>query len=276
MAMNILIFLSVGYGLVMLFMFLFQRNLMYYPETAIEDPAHYGITDIQVFTLDTHDKITIEAWYRPAAKSFPTIVYFHGNAGHIGNRIEKLIHFTNAGFGMFAISYRGYGKSKGQPSESGLYEDARAAVHYATTQLGIAPEHIILYGESLGSGVATHTAKAMADAGTPAGGLVLEAGYTSVARRAQELYPFIPAYYLARDKYHSIGKIGGIGCPLLLFHGAKDTVIPIHHGRSMLDNAPEPKRGVFFDEVDHTAFDFTVLTHELTAFAKEHGLTGKA
>lgn len=135
------------------------------------------------------------------------MVYYHGNAGHIGDRMAKLSHFAAAGFGVLAVSYRGYGKSEGAPSEPGLYADARASLRHALDKLNVPARNILVYGESLGTGIATQMAKDMADAGHPVAGLVLEAPYTSVARRAQEMYPFLPAAWLARDKYHSIDKI---------------------------------------------------------------------
>lgn len=273
MLINIVVFVLAVYLAIMLGMFLLQRSLMYYPEKHIEDPAHYGLDAALVIRLPTSDGIAIDVWHHAAEKAhFPTIVYFHGNAGHVGDRAEKLRHFADAGFGILALSYRGFGKSDGLPTELGLYEDARTAVAYAKEKLEIAAEELMIYGESLGSGVATHTAYMLAQGGTPIGALILEAPYTSVARRAQEMYPFIPAFWLARDKYHSIDKIDKIKAPLLLFHGEKDTVIPVHHGRTMLEKALDPKQGVFFDEVDHTAFDYPTLAEHLVNFATLHGL----
>lgn len=262
------------YGAVMLGMFLLQRRLMYYPETAIHPPAHYEMHQVEILTLTASDDTEIEVWLHPArSHGLPLIVYFHGNAGHVGDRAPKLRTFTDAGFGLLAVSYRGYGNSKGKPSEPGLYLDARRVVQHALEAMELCPENILLYGESLGSGVATHMAFELAAAGTPAGGLVLEAPYTSVARRAQEMYPFIPAFYLARDKYHSIDKISQINCPLLLFHGELDTVIPIHHGRKLIEAAKEPKHGVYFDTVDHTQFDYAELTRQMIRFAKQHNVS---
>lgn len=272
----IIILVIAFYFAVMLGMFMFQRSLMYYPETEIFPPEHYGLKGVRVIPLVTTDGTRVEAWYNaPPAPDFPIIVYFHGNAGHVGDRIPKLRHFSEAGFGLLAVSYRGYGNSKGNPTEEGLYDDAKAAIHYALRDLGYKPEELVLYGESLGSGVATHIAKMLADLGTPAGTLVLEAPYTSVARRSQELYRFIPAYYLVKDRYDSLAKIDAIACPLLLFHGELDTVIPIAHGRELLAKAKAPKRGVFFDEVDHTGFDYPTLTQQLTSFIREHGVMRK-
>lgn len=270
MLYTLLLTAVVIYLLIMLAMFVFQRRLMYYPASEIHAPDHYGVEQATVIPLVTEDNITIEAWHvLQADTALPLIVYFHGNAGHIGDRMEKINHFIKAGFGILALSYRGYGKSAGRPSEQGLYEDARTALQHALDELGLKPEKVILYGESLGTGIATHTAKAMADKGTPVGGLVLEAPYTSVARRSQEMYPFIPAGWLVRDKYHSIDKIAHIHCPLMIFHGEQDTVIPVHHGRAMLAAAQEPKRGVFFPDVDHTQFDHPTLAQHMLKFAEE-------
>lgn len=256
------------YLLIMLGMFAFQRRLMYVPEKSILDPEHYGVPQAAIIPLVAEDGIEIEAWHLPHAKpELPFIVYYHGNAGHVGDRMAKISHFAAAGFGVLAVSYRGYGRSNGLPSEAGLYADARAALTHALHKLGLEAHQVMLYGESLGTGIATQMAKDMADSGTPVAGLVLEAPYTSVARRAQEMYPFLPAAWLARDKYHSINKIAAVRCPVLIFHGERDTVIPVRHGRALLAKALEPKQGIFFPDVDHTAFDFPTLTRHLLDFA---------
>lgn len=270
---ELLTFVAVVYLAIMLGMFLLQRSLMYYPETHIGTPVHHGLPGAMVVTLSTGDGLAIEIWHHePASENWPTILYFHGNTGHVGDRAPKLKLFTDAGFGVLALSYRGYGKSEGKPDEPGLYEDARTAVHYATRELGLSHKELLLYGESLGSGVATHTAHVMAQNGTPVGGLILEAPFMSVAQRSQELYPFIPAKYLVRDRYHSIRKIAHIEAPLLLFHGERDQVIPVHHGRALLAQAKEPKQGIFFEETGHTSFDFSTLAGHMVDFAKKHRL----
>lgn len=268
MLLTFILCAAVFYLGVMAAMFLLQRKLMYHPVTAIEAPEFYSPT-AKLIALTTQDKTAIEAWHVPPLdESLPLIVYFHGNAGHIGDRMAKLNHFVAKGFGLLAVSYRGYGKSKGLPSEPGLYDDAFTTVQNAMSSLQIPASRMILYGESLGTGIATQTAKTLADAGTPAKGLVLEAPYTSVAARSQELYPFIPARYLVRDKYDSITKIKDVKCPVLLFHGEKDVVIPVHHGHALLAAAADPKRGIFYPEVGHTDFDPETLANEVLAFAK--------
>lgn len=273
MFLSLLTIAVVLYVLVMLGMFVFQRRLMYVPEKRILEPEHYGVPQAAILPLVSEDNIEIEAWHLPSADpSLPLLVYYHGNAGHVGDRMAKISHFAAAGFGVLALSYRGYGRSKGAPSEKGLYADARSALRHALEKLGTDATRIVIYGESLGTGIATQTALDMAKKGTPVAGLILEAPYTSVAGRAQEMYPFIPARWLARDKYHSIDKIAAVGCPVLIFHGEKDTVIPVHHGRALLAKALEPKQGIFFPDVDHTGFDYPTLTQHLLDFAKQHRL----
>lgn len=260
------------YVLIMLGMFLFQRKLMYYPARPMHPPIHYNMPHARFHPVQTQDGITIELWHQKPKDGFPLLVYFHGNAGHLGDRAPKLKHFVEAGFGLLAASYRGYGNSEGQPYQDGLFEDARTTLHYALQTLNYAPKDLLIYGESLGSGVATHAAWSLNQLGTPAGGLVIEAGYISVAQRSQEMYPWLPAYFLVRDKYLSITKIGDVGAPLLLFHGEKDVVIPVHHGRKLLETATAPKQGVFFDHIGHTDFDYPTLTHHLLEFSRTHGL----
>lgn len=267
MIKTFLIFACFTYLLVLVVMYVYQRKLMYYPEKLIYDAAHYGVPAAIITPIKAEDGTSLEIWHLlPPKTGGQYLLYFHGNAGHIGDRMEKLRIYNEAGFGVIGVSYRGFGRSEGSPSEMGLYMDAKAAFRYAQS-LGLEAKDLILYGESLGSGIATETAKWLADNGTPAKGLVLEAPYTSVAGRAQEKYPFIPARYLVHDKFESIAKIKGIHCPLLIFHGARDAVIPIHHGRTLLATALDPKEGIFFDEVDHTQFPFTTLAGHLKRFA---------
>lgn len=275
MLANLLELVLILYGCIVIGVFVFQRKLMYHPSKLIELPAAYGVEKAEIIPLKTQDGLSIEAWYiAPENKAHPLIVYFHGNAGHIGDRMEKLNHFVQKGFGLLAVSYRGYGKSQGAPTEAGLFEDARTLLRYAAEALGFAPERLLLYGESLGTGVATYAAKTLKDADTPVFALVLEAPYTSVAKRSQELYPYLPAFYMVRDKYESIKRIAHVGCPVLIFHGEEDVVIPVHHGRTLLAAASEPKQGMFFPGVGHTDFPPEELAAALEALVTEKQQNG--
>lgn len=249
------------YVLLALAMYVFQRKLMYFPNKTPSDPAACGLENITVFTTQARDGVTLIGWHTPVPDNFPTLIYYHGNAANLGWRAAKFKAFTDAGFGLIAISYRGYGGSASTPTEAGLYEDARAALAYAADTLSIPYDQIILYGESMGTGVAIHMATEYA-----VKGLVLEAPYISVLQRSKELYPFMPVRLLIKDIYHSESKIAQVKAPLLLLHGEKDRVIPVHHGRKILELANEPKRGVFYPDIGHTNFDAKEIAKELVDF----------
>lgn len=276
MLLKIAAFAVTFYIALLAVLFLFQRRLIYHPVQTLGLEALENAPNAKLIALTTQDKTAIAAWHIPTENpSLPLIVYFHGNAGHIGERIEKLNHYVRAGFGILAVSYRGFGNSQGFPTETGLYDDAMTTVQNAIEALNIPPNRLLLMGESLGTGVATHTAKALADQGNPVFALVLEAPYTSVANRSQELYPYIPALYMVRDKFLSIDKIKHVKCPLLIFHGESDAVIPVHHGRALLEAALEPKHGIFFPKVGHTDFDAETLAKELKTFVEAHTRTSE-
>jgi fermentation-respiration switch protein FrsA (DUF1100 family) len=242
-------------------MFVLQRRLMYHPERGLLAPSEYHLSGVREVTLTSTDGTRIGAWVRPAAEGFPTVVYFHGNAGNLAFRASKFDAFLHAGLGLVAIEYRGFGKSDGVPSEDGIYDDARAAMRYAHDTLHLAPERIVLYGESLGTGVAVQMATEYKVAA-----LVLEAPYTSVENRAAELYPYLPVRWLLRDKFYSERKIKNVHVPLLILHGEADAVIPVTHGRRLYALANEPKTLIVYPHINHTDFDTLQLTKDLFAF----------
>lgn len=241
---------------------IFQRSLLYHPDRNLSSPQSYGLPEtMKPVMLSTDDGITVTSWYQPAEEGKPTIVYFHGNAGHMGDRSEKFIAFIDKGFGLLTLSYRGYGTSGGSPTEEGIYQDARAAVRYVLSQ-SVPETHIVIYGESLGSGVAVQ----MATEFQKAKALVLEAPYTSITRRASEIYFYLPVAWMLKDHFDSKSKIKSVRVPLLLFHGELDPTIPIAHGKELLEAANEPKKGIFYPHVAHTDFDEDVLAQEVNAF----------
>ncbi|MCD6035629.1 MAG: hypothetical protein K0R63_1370 [Rickettsiales bacterium] len=257
-----LVIVELLYICVMAYMYVMQRSFIFKPEGELLPPDQYGLSGITDHILEAKDGIRFGTWFRKATdSSAPIIVYFHGNTGHIGDRFEKLAVFLEAGYGLCAPSYRGFGKSGGTPSESGLYADARATMEFLKSE-GYSEKDLLLYGESLGSGVAVQMA--LEYPGTRA--LVLEAAYTAICDRASETYPFLPVYLLMKDAFDSLSKLPRITTPLLLFHGERDTVMPHHHGKRLLAAANAPKEGVFFPEVDHTKFDPKVLISHITRF----------
>ncbi|MFN7452541.1 MAG: alpha/beta hydrolase [Alphaproteobacteria bacterium] len=240
-------------------MYLFQRQFMYFPDGSEALPLNYDLENFTRVPLISGDGTAIAVWVHPARTGMNTIVYFHGNAGHLGYRADKFRAFAEAGFGLVAVSYRGYGGSEGQPTETGLYDDAATALSYALNTLHIPENNIILYGESLGTGIATHLATTHPQIAL----LVLEAPYRSVEARAQELYPYLPVHYLIKDRYPQAALMAEVKAPVLIFHGTDDVIIPIQHGRDVYAATQAPKHLVVFEGKGHTNFDAEALIAEI-------------
>lgn len=240
----------VFYGVLIAALYLIQRSMMYFPWSDTPVPAESGVPEMRPVHLVTADGLTLTSWYHPARAGQATLVFFHGNAGHIGHRGFKARFFLDVGFGVFLVGYRGFGGNPGRPNEAGLYADGRAALAYLADS-GVPPARVALYGESLGTGVAVQLAHEAARVGTPVGAVVLEAPYTSVAAAAQFHYPYLPAYWLVKDRYASIDKIADIGAPLMVIHGTHDQIIPERFGREVFAAAREPKMALWLPKADH-------------------------
>jgi fermentation-respiration switch protein FrsA (DUF1100 family) len=248
-------------------MFGMQRNFMYLPLTNIEPPASYGLVDFSRTNLKTSDGTNIETWYHPAKENYPTIIFFHGNAASLANRAVFFSLLRDAGFGVLALDYRGYGNSEGSPSEEGFYDDARATMDYARKTLSIADNKIIIYGESIGSGVAVQMATEYKIAA-----LMLQSPFTSMTEAVKYHYPWLPVNILLKDRYDSLSKIANINMPLLLFHGEKDTLVPFTLGKELFAHASEPKQAVYFPEKNHNDLDLQTLVSKVIEFTKTYKL----
>ena len=236
--MNLLLLIGGSLLAAALFLRWSEPHMIYFPLREIEQtPAAIGLPFEEV-TPRAADGVQIHGWFVAAnVAAAPTVLFFHGNAGNISHRLEKLAILHELGMSVLLIDYRGYGRSEGKPDEPGLYLDARAAHAYLTRMRGIPERQIILYGESLGSAVAVDLA-----AESQVGGLILEAPFTSVADVGRDVYPFLPVGLLARSKYDSLGKIARIRVPLLVLHSREDEIFPMRHAEQLLAAAPEPKR----------------------------------
>jgi len=235
-------------GLVAL-LFVFQRSLLYHPAGAPPTPAASGLAEMRVVTLATEDGLTLRSWYAPPAADAPAVLYLCGNAGHIGYRAFKARPLLDAGFGVLLVSYRGFGGNPGRPTEDGLKADARAALDFLAGE-GFMPGRVVLYGESLGTGVAVGLAAEQA-ATTPVAAVVLETPYTSIADVAARHYPFVPARWLVKDRFDALSRIGAIRAPLLVFHAEDDRIIPVDLARRLFDAAAEPKEARWFARGGH-------------------------
>lgn len=246
------------YAAVCLGLFAVQRDLMYFPNKARVDPAQVGASEMQVVSARTSDGLTLQGWYKPpSSPDKPVIVHYHGNAGSIAGRPSYLRPYMDQGYGLLLAEYRGFGGNGGKMSEQGFFRDAEAWLQWVLIDQRISPQRVILYGESLGTGIATQTALNHLDIG----GLILESAYTSFVAMAYKKYPFLPAYLLVLDRYETIKKIGQVKMPLLMIHGEKDSVVPFAMGRRVFDMAGSSYK--IFHAVpqgDHnTLYDFDVV-----------------
>jgi len=216
-------------------LFAFQRKLLYVPDTQRPDLARLGIPDLRAVEIATRDGLNLLAWYLPAQGDRPVIAYFHGNGGHLGYREGRMGAFAAASFGALFLEYRGYGGNPGSPTEDGLYDDARAALDFLGAQ-GVDPARLVLYGESLGTGVAVRMASER-----PVGALVLETPYSSVADVAARRYWMFPVRLLIKDRFDSMARIGAVRAPILVLLGGRDVIVPPQFGRALFAAAPEPK-----------------------------------
>ena len=226
----------------------FMQDTMLYHRSAgapmLNDPML--LPKREIVCLTTADGLNLRSWYfKPARADLPTVVFFHGNAGDIGNHLPFAKFLIEAGYGLLALEYRGYGGNPGTPREAGLIADGRAAFAFLNAQ-GVPDSGIVLYGESLGTGIAVQLA-----AEHQVRAVILRSPYTSIAEVAAIQLPYIPARWLVRDRFDSLSVIGLNKAPLFIFHGANDMLIPIALGRELFEAAPEPKTWLTVEGVGH-------------------------
>jgi fermentation-respiration switch protein FrsA (DUF1100 family) len=228
--------LAVLYLLAMAALFLFQRRILFLPDQTPPDLTRVLGSGIRKLTVTTPDGLALLAWYMPPAREDGSVVlYLHGNAGHIGHRAYRLGPYHRLGWGVLLLEYRGYGGNPGRPSEHGLLTDARAGLA-ALEAMGFPPHRILLWGESLGSGLAVRLASER-----PVAAVLLEAPYTSIADLARRRFPFAPVNRLLLDRFETLRIIGDVRAPVLVMHGALDQIIPLAMGRAVYEAAPHPK-----------------------------------
>lgn len=230
-------------------LYVFQRDLMYRPDSIRRvAPSYYDmLVGVKEVELKTPDGLRVYAWYSAPPAGRPTVAVFHGNGGSLRSQRYRLKYFKDANMGVLVLGYRGYAGSEGTPTEEGLYTDARAALDWLNAQ-GIADDRVVLYGESLGTGVATKMATEREFAA-----VILESPYTSTMDVAASRFPFVPVSWLMRDRFDSLSRIGQVHEPLLVMHGEADEVIPQAYGRRLFDAANEPKEGFWPKRAGHNS-----------------------
>jgi fermentation-respiration switch protein FrsA (DUF1100 family) len=235
----------IAYLLVLGYLYVFQRQLLYFPDRSRPQLGALAQLGAREVSLTTTDGLSLLSWYLPPREGRPVIVYFHGNGGNIGDRADRMQRFAGEGYGMLMVEYRGYGGNPGAPTEAGLYEDAHAAGDFLERER-IGDDRLVLYGESLGSGVAVHLA-----ATRQIGALILESPFTSVSAVAQYHYPYVPAALLIWDRFDSLSRIGEVTAPILILHGGRDRIVPDGFSRALLGAAREPKESWFAADAGH-------------------------
>jgi len=247
--MNFPIFILLIFVLIYLFIlistYLFQRNLLYHPS----ENNYFGdqlLVSVEKVKIKTKDNIELLSWYHTKNNNdYKTILFLHGNAGTLENRIHKINHFKDMNINFLLVAWRGFSGNKGQPTEQNLYEDARSAVKWLESK-GIKKNNIIIYGESLGTGVAIEIAQNKNFAG-----IILESPFTSMIEAGKDKYPYLPVKFLLKDKYESEKKIKNIKSPILIMHGKVDNIVPFYMGKKMYELANNPKYFYFSEYDDH-------------------------
>lgn len=219
-----------------------ESKSIFYPVRSIAaTPSDIGLPFEDVF-IRTQDNVIINAWLVKSSPPRGTLIFCHGNAGNIGDRLEKILLFHQMGFNVLIMDYRGYGKSEGRPSEAGIYKDAVAAYDYLLTRQDIDRSRIIGYGESLGGAV-------VVDLGTKRNlaALLIDSSFTSAADMAKTIYPFIPSFLLA-TKLNSVVKVRTVTAPKLFIHSRADEVVPFRLGERLYQAAAKPKEFIELPE----------------------------
>ena len=227
-------------------LYVFQRHLLYFPDAQETPPAAVGLPQAERRHLTTPDGERLLAWRLAPAPGAPVVVYFHGNGGGIDLRAQRFAAFAAAGFGVWAVEYRGYGGSTGSPSEAGLTLDAETA--YQAALADAPPERIVLLGESLGSGLAVKLAARHA-----VGAVALDSPYTSIVEVAAAKFWMFPVRWLIADRFASDAVIAQVKAPLLVVHGTADPVVPFRYGRRLFDLATSKKTFITVEGAGHLA-----------------------
>lgn len=221
------------------FVMFFEDKFIYFPtrEALRDRPGE------DVF-LTASDGVKIHGWYLTHPDAKVSLLYFHGNAGHIGDRRSFIEDLRDLPANVFALDYRGYGRSEGSPNEEGVYRDARAAYDWLAAK--VPPATIVLLGKSLGGGPACEIA-----ATRPVGGLIVQSAFTSAKDMAGRVMPLFPARWFMRTNYDNLSKVRGIACPKLFIHARGDDIIPFPHAERLYEAAAAPKEKAWFDRGGH-------------------------
>ena len=235
-------------------LYLFQRRILFNVSSYPGKPSNYGLNLTKEVNILTEDKINLLSWYNKLDEKLPLLIYFHGNSFNIGDRAYRIKRYIDQNWNVLIVSWRGFGGNKGKPTENNLYKDGEAVLKWVSKNTNFNHNQIVVYGESLGTGVAV-------ELGTKYKflSIVLEAPFTSIYEIAKKRYKIYPVKYLVKDKFDNFSKIDKLKSPLLIISGKKDEIVPHNHSLKLLNKAKVIKKGVFIDEAIHNnLYDFGI------------------
>jgi fermentation-respiration switch protein FrsA (DUF1100 family) len=252
--MKTILSLALFYCVLLIVLTVFQRKIIYYPHRLDKDfefPLY--VPELEEVFITCEDGYTINGLFTPGSEDKPTVLIFHGNAGNITHRDFLLRGFNNLGYSALLIDYHGYGKSEGTPSEKTLYLDGKASLEWLTKEKNRKPEDIVLFGKSLGSGVAIELATRHSFKG-----VLLESAFTSIASVARSHFPYncFPVSLMLMDTFDNSTKISKIQSPLLITHGTEDTIVDKREGEKLFEQANMPKELYLIEGADHNNIQF--------------------
>ena len=233
------------YLILLTLIYINQRKLLYLPSenNYLDDPINFTYNE---FFIEVDKDVKIKSWLiEKDLKKYKTILFLHGNAGNLFNRSYKLNRLNELNLNVLIISWRSFSGNPGKPNETNLYGDAKKAVKWLNER-GVETKNIILYGESLGTGVAVEIGQT-----NKFNSIILESPYTSMIKAAKIYYPYLPVKFLLKDKYDSEKKIKNIKTPILIMHGKKDNIVPFNMGKKLFEIANKPKKFLQIEEDDH-------------------------
>jgi fermentation-respiration switch protein FrsA (DUF1100 family) len=237
--MSLIAIAVIAYVLLGVVLYVMQERMVFLadlPGRALEaTPRDIGLNFDDV-RFEAADGVSLHGWYVHASEPRGTVLFLHGNAGNISHRLDSIAIFNELGLDVFIIDYRGYGQSDGRPSEKGTYRDAEAAWQHLVAGRGQAPAGIVIFGRSIGGGVAAWLA-----ARHQAAALIVESSFTSAVDMASQLYPFMPVRLISRLEYPVVDYVAGVECPVLIVHSRDDEIIPFAMGQALYEAAPDPK-----------------------------------
>jgi uncharacterized protein len=234
---GILLALISIYFLPLAVLYLFQRQLIFFPETeTVGLPGEYGLSGVQVVGVETEDGLALRDWFiPPKTQHGRVIVVFHGAYINIAMAASVVKYFPAGHYGVFLCEYRGFGGSPGTPTEEGVYKDARAGLKWLKDN-GYGIGRLIFYGASLGTGIAVQMA---VEQQPPL--LILHSPFSSISDVAKARFPFYPVDLLLKDRFDNASKIGQVKSNILILHGDRDDIVPIKFARTLFNDAQGKK-----------------------------------